>query len=108
MEGGEEMKAAIYCRVSTEDQEREGTSLISQKEACLKKAQELGYTVSEEFIVMETYSGLSLNRPKLDQLRQWVRDKEVDMLLPTHLTAYPETPSISLSCKRKWSGVESS
>ncbi len=33
-EGGKEMKAAIYCRVSTEDQEREGTSLDSQLEAC--------------------------------------------------------------------------
>ena len=41
-EGGEEMKAAIYCRVSTEDQEREGTSLQSQREACIKKAKELG------------------------------------------------------------------
>ena len=40
------MKAVIYCRVSTEDQEREGTSLISQKEACLRKAQELGYSVT--------------------------------------------------------------
>ena len=33
---GEAMKAAIYCRVSTEDQEREGTSLDTQLEACLK------------------------------------------------------------------------
>ena len=27
---GEEMKAAIYCRVSTDNQEREGTSLQTQ------------------------------------------------------------------------------
>ena len=27
--------AAIYCRVSTEDQEREGTSLQTQLDACL-------------------------------------------------------------------------
>jgi len=26
--------AAIYCRVSTEEQEREGTSLDSQAESC--------------------------------------------------------------------------
>jgi len=38
------MKAAIYCRVSTEDQEREGTSLQSQLEACKKLAEERGYT----------------------------------------------------------------
>jgi len=41
-EGGSIMKAAIYCRVSTEDQEREGSSLDSQLEACVKKALDLG------------------------------------------------------------------
>jgi len=72
------MKAASYCRVSTEDQEREGTSLESQREACLEKAHELGYEASEGFIILETYSGLTLDRPKLAQLRQWVRNKEID------------------------------
>ncbi len=75
------MKAAIYCRVSTEDQEREGTSLDSQTEACLKKAQELGYEVGEDNIIMETYSGLSLDRPKLSEVRQWVRDGEIDVVI---------------------------
>ncbi|GAH62288.1 unnamed protein product [marine sediment metagenome] len=70
------MRAAIYCRVSTEDQEREGTSLDSQLEACLGKAGELCYDVPEEFTILETYSGLTLDRPKLPQLREWVRDKE--------------------------------
>jgi len=35
------MRAALSARVSTEDQEREGTSLESQMEALLKKAKEL-------------------------------------------------------------------
>jgi len=47
------MRAAIYCRVATEDQEREGTSLDSQLEACLNKAHELGYEVPEKFIIIE-------------------------------------------------------
>lgn len=34
------MKAAIYCRVSTEDQEKEGTSLDTQQEAGLKVAED--------------------------------------------------------------------
>jgi len=75
------MEAAIYCRVSTEDQEREGTSLQSQLEACKKLAQEQGYEAPEEFIAEETYSGLSLDRPKLNEVRQWVRDKEVDAVI---------------------------
>ena len=70
------MRAAIYCRVSTEDQEREGTSLQSQLEACKKLAQERDYEVLEEFIAIETYSGLSLERPKLNELREWVRNKK--------------------------------
>ncbi|MFC1972379.1 recombinase family protein [Chloroflexota bacterium] len=86
------MKAAIYCRVSTEDQEREGSSLISQKEACLKKAQELGYSVSDEFIILETYSGLSLNRPKLDQLRERIRDKQVDAVIAYTLDRLSRDP----------------
>jgi len=102
------MKAAIYCRVSTEDQEREGTSLISQKEACLRKTQELGYTVSEEFIILETYSGLALDRPKLSQLRQWVIDKEVDAVVAYTLDRLSRDPVhfIILQEEMERSGVD--
>jgi len=86
------MRAICYQRVSTEDQEREGTSLESQKEACLKKAQQLGYEVPEEFIIMETYSGLSLDRPKLNEVRQWVRDKEVDAVVAYTLDRLSRDP----------------
>jgi len=86
------MKAAVYCRVSTEDQEREGTSLQSQLETCLRKAQELGYQVPEEFIILETYSGLTLDRPKLPQIRQWVRDKEVEAVIAYTLDRISRDP----------------
>jgi len=86
------MRAAIYCRVSTEDQEREGTSLDSQLEACLKKAHELGYEVPEEFIILEIYSGLTLDRPKLPRLRQWVRDKEADAVIAYTLDRLSRDP----------------
>ena len=85
-------RAAIYCRVSTEDQEREGTSLDSQLEACLKKAEELGYEVSEEHTISETYSGLSLERPKLNEVRQWVRDREVDAIIAYTLDRLSRDP----------------
>jgi len=86
------MRAAIYCRVSTEDQEREGTSLQSQLEACQNKARELGYEVPEEFIILETYSGLTLDRSKLPQLRQWVRDKEVEAVIAYTLDRISRDP----------------
>lgn len=72
------MRAALYARVSTEDQEREGTSLDTQIEACHKYAEEHGYEVQEEHILKEAYSGLTLERPYLDILRAWVANKEVD------------------------------
>ena len=50
-------RAAIYCRVSTEDQEREGTSLQTQLEACLAYCQQKGYQIARRF--SETYSGLA-------------------------------------------------
>lgn len=73
--------AACYCRVSTEDQEREGTSLESQQEACLKKAQELGYQIDDGFLIRETCSGLTLDRPRLSQLREWVRNREIQAVI---------------------------
>ncbi|MFC2122116.1 recombinase family protein [Bacteroidota bacterium] len=86
------MKAAIYCRVSTEDQEREGSSLQSQLEACKKLALDQGYEVPEGFTIMETYSGLSLDRPKLNEVRQWVRDKEVDVVIAYTLDRLSRDP----------------
>ena len=73
------MKTAIYCRVSTDNQEREGTSLQTQLENCLKYCEDKGYDVSSRF--SEAYSGLSLERPELDKLRDLVRNGVVDVIV---------------------------
>jgi site-specific DNA recombinase len=75
------MKAVIYCRVSTEAQEEHGSSLESQKDACLLKASELGYEVQPEHILLETWTGASLERPLLNQLRELVRSQLVDAVI---------------------------
>jgi site-specific DNA recombinase len=72
-------KTGVYCRVSTEAQESEGTSLGTQLEACLKYCLEKGYEVTHRFI--ESYSGLSLERPKLNELRDLVRNNQIDVLV---------------------------
>ena len=76
---GKAMKAAIYCRVSTDNQEAEGTSLQTQLEACRNYCQGKGYDVSYRF--SEAYSGLSLERPELDKLRELVRAEAIDVIV---------------------------
>jgi len=71
--------AAIYCRVSTDNQETEGTSLQTQLEACLKYCQDKGYDVRYRF--SEAYSGLTLERPKLNGLRELVRNEQIDVVV---------------------------
>jgi site-specific DNA recombinase len=71
--------ASVYCRVSTDNQEREGTSLQTQLENCLTFCQSKGYDVVYRF--SEAYSGLSLERPELDKLRELVRNKVIDVIV---------------------------
>ncbi len=79
--GGKEAMSngAIYCRVSTDNQEREGTSLQTQLEACLKYCHDKDYEVFYRF--SEAYSGLSLERPELDKLRELVRNEQIDVVV---------------------------
>jgi site-specific DNA recombinase len=93
VEGGKEkMKtAAIYCRVSTDSQEREGTSLQTQLEHCLNYCKGKGYDVSHRF--SEAYSGLSLERPELDKLRDLVRAEAIDVVVIYGLDRFTRNPN---------------
>lgn len=71
--------AAIYYRVSSDSQEAEGTSLQTQLEACLNYCQDKGYDVAHRF--SEAYSGLTLERPKLNELRELVRNEQIDIVM---------------------------
>jgi len=72
-------RAAIYYRVSTDNQEAEGTSLQTQLEACLRYCQDKGYEVAYRFT--EAYSGLTLERPKLNELRELIRAGYIDVVV---------------------------
>lgn len=74
------MRAAIYIRVSTEDQVRHGYSLAEQREACRKRAYALGAVSITEF-ADEGISGGILDRPGLMALRKSVKDNQFDMLI---------------------------
>ncbi len=72
-------RAVIYCRVSTDDQEREGTSLQTQLEACRAYCREHGYQVVEQW--QEAFSGLTLERPKLREMQNVIRTQDIDVLV---------------------------
>ena len=98
----------IYTRVSTDSQEHEGTSLDSQLEACLDRVKSLGYETKPDFAIQETYTGLSIDRPKLSQLREWVRSKQVDVVIAYSLDRLSRDPVhfIILQEEMEKAGVE--
>lgn len=63
------LHAAIYYRVSTEDQYEEGFSAPEQLDACLVYAKRYGFHVSEAHIFHDEVTGTTLHRPGLDALR---------------------------------------
>lgn len=85
------VRAAIYCRVSTENQETEGTSLQTQLENCLNYCQDRGYNVAYRF--SEAYSGLALERPKLNELRELVRAGDIDLIIIYSLDRLSRDPT---------------
>jgi site-specific DNA recombinase len=65
-------RAAIYARVSTEDQGK-GFSIPTQIDACQKLAEREGYTVPESHVLIdEGISGTTMERPALRKLRDLV------------------------------------
>ena len=75
------MKAAVYCRVSTEDQAQHGSSLEGQERAAVDKARELGHEVLPEHVFREAWTGASLDRPLLDEARALIRRRTIDALV---------------------------
>jgi hypothetical protein len=69
--------AAIYARVSTEDQGK-GFSISTQPEGCQKLAEHEGYTVRESHVLIdEGISGTTPDRPGLRRLRDLVQSQAV-------------------------------
>ena len=65
--------------MSTEGQEKDGTSLTTQEEACRHYAEENGYIVLR--VVSEARSGATLDRPGLDQIRDVVKRREIGAVI---------------------------
>ena len=68
------MKTIVYSRVSTDAQERDGTSLDTQERACVEFAAERGWQVVRR--IRDAGSGASLDRDGLGELRAALRQGE--------------------------------
>ena len=99
------MKAAIYIRISSDSQE-DGTSLETQKESCLAKARELGY--DNPTVYREIYSGMTLDRPMLCQLRDSVINGEIDTIICYNMYRLPRDPEdrVILRCEFRKAGAK--
>ena len=77
-------KAALYMRVSSDRQAKEGDSIPAQKEALKKYANDHGYMVAGEYID-DGVSGTKSDRDELSKLIENVKSGNVDVILVTKL-----------------------
>ena len=73
------MRAILYSRVSTDAQERDGTSLDTQERACAELARDHGWRVVRR--IRDAASGGALERDGLDELRAALRRGEADIVI---------------------------
>jgi len=74
-------KALVYCRVSTEEQAKEGYSLDAQEKTCSSFLKNNGYRI-ESVYRDEGKSATTLNRPALqDLLAKCQQDKDIDAVV---------------------------
>lgn len=72
--------AAIYCRVSTEDQAK-NYSLPTQMKAAVRYAHDSGFEAIGDPYIDDGFSGYSLDRPALDSLRKSVLDGKIEAVI---------------------------
>lgn len=81
-EGGQIMKAAIYCRLSKEDEDKigESESIQNQKSMLLQYALENGFDIYQIYSD-EDYSGIDRNRPAFNSMLQAASEHQFDVVL---------------------------
>ena len=96
------MRAGIYARVSTVQQE-DGTSLATQEERCRLAAADEGYEVVPEFVWREQWSGAFFDRPCLDQMRLAVTSRLLDAVFVHATDRLARDPLDLLTLMREFS-----
>ena len=74
-----QLRAIVYSRVSTDAQERDGTSLDTQERASQEYVSANGWIPIES--IKDTCSGSTLDRPGIERLRLLLRQGAVDVVV---------------------------
>ncbi|MEI8348733.1 MAG: recombinase family protein [Candidatus Omnitrophota bacterium] len=104
------MKVAIYTRVSTEDQVREGTSLEVQREYLEAFAKREGWTIyypeRGKIYMDDGYSGNLRDRPALNRLLFDARAKKFDIVLVYKIDRFARNNRMLLNLVEELSELE--
>ena len=74
------MKVAIYIRVSTDEQAKEGFSIPAQKERLRSFCESQGWEIVQEYIE-EGWSAKDLDRPQMKRLLKDIKKGNIDVVL---------------------------
>lgn len=76
---------ALYCRVSTDEQAREGVSLSEQQARLKAYCRAMGWNTDVTIFVDDGYSAKNIDRLKLNELIEAVKNGEVSKIMVTKL-----------------------
>lgn len=101
-------KAAIYARVSTDDQADKGYSLPSQLDGCRQYIDQLGYSIVAEFKEDNSGAISVADRPQGKRLAEMVKFREVDAVVVHQVDRLSRDIVDLLATVRNWlrAGVE--
>ena len=73
------LRAVVYSRVSTDAQERDGSSLDTQERACVGQVRGYDWKILE--CIRDTASGYSLDGPGIERVRQLLKAGEAAVVV---------------------------
>lgn len=76
---------ALYCRVSTDEQAREGVSLQEQEERLKAYCKAMGWNVEPVLFIDDGYSAKDMSRPQLEKLIKQVKENSISRVMVTKL-----------------------
>lgn len=78
-------KIAIYCRVSTDEQAKEGMSLDEQRTRLQAYVRAMGWSTEVQEFIDDGYSAKNMERPALQEILKQVQDGKISRLMVTKL-----------------------